>query len=76
LFTGSVTGWNADDMLDLADVDFSSATLTYTANADGTATLSVSDSVDTVTIILIGQPAGGEFLMAADATGGTAVSWS
>ncbi|MFI3156637.1 MAG: hypothetical protein QX199_10810 [Methylococcaceae bacterium] len=42
-FTGSITNWNADDVLDLVDIDFNNATMSYTADMDDSGILTVSD---------------------------------
>ena len=55
-FSGSVSGFDADDRLDLGDVAFGASTqLTYVANDAGTGgTLSVSDGVHTAQLALNG----------------------
>ncbi len=75
-FTGSVTGWNADDALNLGDIDFNSATIIYTADTEGLGgTLTVSDGVDTSYITLIGQYTGSEFQLSADSALGTVITY-
>jgi hypothetical protein len=75
-FSGVVSGFNGDDHLDLSNVNFASATLDYTANADNTGgTLNVTDGVHTANITLLGQydPAG--FQTEADKGLGTLISY-
>ena len=76
-FTGSISGLNADDQLDLRDIlSGAGTTATYTANEAGTGgTLSVSDGVHTANIALLGQYAPSDFEVAADATGGTLIKY-
>ena len=76
LFTCSVTGLNADDVVDLVNINSYTASMSYAANAANTGgTLSVSDGGTAVTLTLIGQYANDGFHLAADATGGSAVSY-
>ena len=76
-FTGSISGLNADDQLDLRDIlSGAGTTATYTANEAGTGgTLSVSDGVHTANIALLGQYAPSDFEVAADATGGSLIKY-
>jgi hypothetical protein len=56
-FTGIVSGFDGNDRLDLADIQFNGQVqVNYTANAAGTGgTLSVSDGTHTANISLLGQ---------------------
>src|SRR5262249_38095582 len=70
-FSGSVTGFNSDDHIFLADVSAGSATLNYTANPDSSAgVLSISDGTHAANIALQGQYDAAEFQFAANPTGG------
>ena len=74
-FTGSVSGFDAGDKLDLVDVAFGSTTqITYTANNAGTGgTLTVSDGGHTVNIAVLGTyTAAG---LQADAVGGSELAY-
>lgn len=73
-FNGTVTGLNADDVLDFSDIDFAGATLNYSDNGSGTGgTLTVTDGTDTANINLVGSYAANSFQLTMDASGGTLV---
>jgi hypothetical protein len=76
-FSGTVAGLAAGDAIDLGDIAFGAgATLGYAANAAGNGgTLTVSDGTITANLALIGQYAAAEFATAADAGGGTVVTY-
>jgi hypothetical protein len=74
LFTGTVSGFNAGDTIDLLNINATNATFNYTANGSSSL-LSVTDGVHAASITLIGQPSGGTFYLAVDATGGTTVTY-
>ena len=60
-FTGAVTGFAANDQIDLGDIQASAAVLSFTDNGSGTGgTLTVSDGTHTANIALAGayDPAG------------------
>jgi tetrahydromethanopterin S-methyltransferase subunit D len=60
-FTGIITGFDANDQIDLADIQASGAVLSFAANDTGTGgTLTVSDGTNTANIALLGtyDPAG------------------
>src|SRR5665647_2515661 len=72
-FSGSITGLNLDDVLDLGNVLFSDqTTVNYSANLNGTGgTLTVSDGTHTSNVALLGQYSLSSFHLVADSTGGT-----
>ena len=74
-FGGLVAGFGEPDFLDLRDIAFGSATtLSFTEAAGNTSgVLSVSDSVRTANITLLGQYAAGQFTTANDGHGGTLI---
>src|SRR5262249_10189357 len=91
-FTGTVSGFNAGDSLDLADILFDNVpspeitsaahhapgtTLSFSANDAGTGgTLSVTDGVHTAQISLQGQYVATHFQIASDGGGGTVVTYN
>ena len=77
VFTGTVSGFNEDDYLDLADVLAGpETTITYSANASGAAgTLTVSDGTHTANISLNGQYSAEGFHLATDTQGGSLISY-
>lgn len=72
-YTGTVSGLNAGDALDFADVlSGIDTTLVFAANADNTGgLLTLSDGVQTASVKLQGQYTTAEFQMSADLLGGT-----
>ena len=74
-FSGSISGFDGNDHLFLSDVSAASASLNYTANADGSGgVLTISDGTHAANIALQGQYDDAEFQFAASTTGGTTVS--
>ena len=75
-FSGSVTGLNMDDVLDLGNLLFSDhVTVGYASNAAGSGgMLSVSDGTHISNVNLIGQYSLSGFHLSMDATGGTLVT--
>ena len=74
-YTESATGFDGNDHLFLSDVAAASASLNYTANADGSGgVLTISDGTHAANIALQGQYDDAEFQFAASTTGGTTVS--
>ena len=75
-FAGTISGFDGNDHIFLSDVSAGSASLNYTASADGSGgVLTVSDGTHAANIALQGQYDAAEFQFAADATtGGTAVT--
>lgn len=75
-YTGSVSGFNAGDRLDFADVQYGAATLVYAANEAGTGgILTLSDGTHTAHISLVGQYSAAGFHMAADLTLDTVLTY-
>jgi hypothetical protein len=76
-FSGVVSGFNANDHLDLLDVGFGAGTTaSYAANQAGTGgTLTVTDGVHTADIAMLGQYDPSGFQTAADKAAGTLVSY-
>jgi hypothetical protein len=77
-FTGTVSGIDGNDKLDLGDLHFSnSLSLSYAASADGSGgKLTVSDGSHTASITLTGQFDAAGFHAAADAGSGTLVTYT
>jgi hypothetical protein len=75
-FTGGISGFNAHDRIDLADIGFgANTTLAYALGADGSGgTLTVSDGAHTASLSLLGQYAAGNFALASNGAGGTLVT--
>jgi hypothetical protein len=76
-FSGSITGFNDNDHIDLMDVHFANATsVAYATDSSGTGgTLTVSDGVTSAHLALIGQFSATGFLITADNLGGTIISY-
>ena len=74
-FSGTVAGFDGNDVLDLADLAFgSNTTLGYAANSNNTGgTLTASDGTHTANIELLGQYMASSFAMSADGVGGTLI---
>lgn len=72
-FSGTVAGLAGDHAtIDLMDVSFADASLTWSAGADG-GILTITDGADTATLNLIGQYAASDFQLSRDTGGGTLV---
>jgi autotransporter passenger strand-loop-strand repeat protein len=74
--TGSISGWQANDRIDLGDILFSDGTtsLAYAQNGDNSGgTLTVSDGTHSATLNLLGQYSAADFAIASDGHGGTSV---
>ena len=76
-FTGTVSGFGADDRLDLGAIQFNAnVSVGYTANAGGTGgTLTVTDGSHTASIGLSGQYDAAGFQVADDGAAGTLLSY-
>jgi hypothetical protein len=74
-FRGTVTGFDSNDLLDLADLAFGrNTTLGYVANSNNTGgTLTVSDGTNTANLGLFGQYTAASFAMSTDGSGGTLI---
>ena len=77
-FNGSVTGFDANDQLDLTHVAFvNGGGLSFSANESNTGgTLSVSNGLQSASILFDGQYDPSGFQVATDASGGTVVTYS
>lgn len=75
-FGGTIAGFAVGDFLDMADIAFTSATtLGFTeAGNNLSGTLTVSDSVHTATLTLLGQYMAARFTAASDGHGGTVIT--
>jgi autotransporter passenger strand-loop-strand repeat protein len=74
--TGSISGWQANDRIDLSDILFNDGTtsLAYAQNGDNSGgTLTVSDGTHSATLNLLGQYSAADFAIASDGHGGTSV---
>jgi len=76
-FSGSVSGFDDGDRLDLHDIQFESVTIGYTANADNSGgILNVSDGVHAAHIALLGDYGISAFGLSADDNAGTLISYN
>ncbi len=76
-FTGTISGWQANDSIDLGDMLFSDGvtSFAYAQNNDNTGgTLTVSDGTHTATLSLLGQYSAADFALSSDGHGGTLIS--
>jgi hypothetical protein len=70
-FSGTISGLNADDQLDLRDVQFgANTTLSYAADGSGGGVLTISDGVHSTQLHLIGAYQASDFNLASDGKGG------
>jgi hypothetical protein len=76
-FSGKISGFDANDHLDLKDMTFANGvSLDYTANQAGTGgVLQISDGAHTANIALLGQYDAASFTSAGDAGTGTLISY-
>jgi hypothetical protein len=76
-YTGTVSGFDGNDHIDLMDIGFGAGTaLAYTANQDGSGgVLSVTDGGHAASIALLGQYDAAGFEIATDNAGGTLVRY-
>ncbi|MGY8685639.1 VCBS domain-containing protein, partial [Bradyrhizobium sp. UFLA05-153] len=75
-FSGTVSGLDGNDDIDLKGISFGATTLSFTENEKGTGgTLTVSDGAHTANIVLLGQYDPTGFNEKADATNGTVISY-
>ena len=71
-FTGTISGLNADDRVDLRDIAFgANTTMSYADNGAGGGVLTVSDGVNSVNLALVGAYQLGDFSLASDGQGGS-----
>jgi FG-GAP repeat len=75
-FTGTISGFGAQDVIDLAGIAFGAhTTLGYSPNSNQTAgTLSITNGAQSVNIALLGNYMASSFVTASDGHGGTMVS--
>src|SRR6516225_3222949 len=75
-FTGTVTGFGGQDLIDLRDIAFSpNTTLGYSPNSTNTSgTLSVTDGTRTANIALLGSYMVSAFAASSDGYGGTLIA--
>ena len=74
-FTGSISGLDGDDAIDLADLVGRQRSVAYADNGDGTGRLTVADGVTSIDLQLLGQYAAAGFSAGSDAGGGTVVTY-
>jgi hypothetical protein len=75
-FSGVLSGFDSNDVLDLADIAVGSATLSYVANAQDTGgTLMVTDGTHTANINLVGQYEATSFHATADSGMGALIEY-
>lgn len=74
--TGSISGWQGTDTIDLGDIAFGSqTTLGYAANSNHTGgVLTVSDGSHVATLSLLGQYAAASFALSSDGYGGVLIT--
>jgi autotransporter passenger strand-loop-strand repeat protein/uncharacterized repeat protein (TIGR03803 family) len=75
--TGTISGWQANDYIDLGEIQFSDGitSLAYLQNeGNGGGSLSVSDGTHTATLHLLGQYGAADFGLSSDGHGGTLIS--
>jgi autotransporter passenger strand-loop-strand repeat protein len=76
-FTGTLSGWQASDSIDLGDILFGGGmtSLAYAQNGDNSGgTLTVSDGTHTASLSLLGQYSAVDFALSADGHGGTLIT--
>lgn len=75
--TGTISGWQTNDYIDLGDILFADGvtSLAYTQNGDHSGgTLTLSDTIHTVALNLLGQYSAADFTLSSDGHGGTLIS--
>ncbi|WP_441237723.1 beta strand repeat-containing protein [Bradyrhizobium sp. 930_D9_N1_4] len=76
-FTGSISGWQVNDSIDLGDILFSDGvtSFAYAQNSDNSGgTLTVSDGTHSASLSLLGQYSAADFALSADGHGGTLIT--
>ena len=76
-FTGTISGWQDHDSIDLGDMLFSDGvtSLAYAQNSDNSGgTLTVSDGIYTASLSLLGQYSAADFALSSDGHGGTLIT--
>ncbi|MCP3402166.1 hypothetical protein [Bradyrhizobium sp. CCGB20] len=76
-FTGTISGWQYHDSIDLGDIQFSDGvtSFAYAQNSGNTGgTLTVSDGTHAASLSLLGQYSAADFALSSDGHGGTVIS--
>jgi len=75
-FNGTISGFGASDMIDLADVGSAAASISYHENAAGTGgTLAISGGAQTVELSLVGHYSADNFSIVPDQATGTLITY-
>jgi hypothetical protein len=75
-FNGTITGFGASDIIDLADVGSTAASISYHENAAGTGgTLAISGGAQTVELSLVGHYSADNFNIVPDHANGTLIAY-
>ena len=75
-FNGTISGFGASDIIDLADVGSTAASISYHENAAGTGgTLAISGGAQTVELSLMGHYSADNFSIAPDHVNGTLIAY-
>ncbi|WP_168212815.1 MULTISPECIES: FecR domain-containing protein [unclassified Bradyrhizobium] len=75
-FNGTIAGFGGADVIDLAHVEFGTASLSYHENVGGTGgTLTISDGVHISELSLVGNYSADNFSLAPDLIKGTAITY-
>ncbi|MDP2354562.1 MAG: VCBS domain-containing protein [Beijerinckiaceae bacterium] len=75
-FNGTISGFDGSDIIDLVDVDFGTASISYQANDTATGgTLSISDGAQVVSLSLLGHYSADNFTIVSDQLKGTSVAY-
>ncbi|WP_334405011.1 hypothetical protein [Bradyrhizobium sp. AZCC 2289] len=75
-FDGRISGFNGADVIDLANVDFGAASISYHENAAGTGgTLTISEGTQVVALSLLGDYSADNFRIAPDHVKGTSITY-
>jgi hypothetical protein len=75
-FNGTIAGFGDADVIDLADVNFATASLSYHQNVSGTGgTLTISDGAHVAELSLVGNYSADSFSLASDLAKGTAITY-
>ena len=75
-FNGTITGFDSADVIDLANVEFGAASISYHANAGGSGgTLTISDGAHIAELSLVGDYSADNFSLVADPLKGTSITY-
>jgi hypothetical protein len=75
-FNGTITGFDSADVIDLENVAFDTASISYHANAGGTGgTLTISDGAQIAELSLFGNYSADNFSLATDHLKGTSITY-